>query len=111
MKLDAAAVRALNLLPAPGSLGPKSASVVGVLDACQTPQGKRLLHQWVKQPLLDKARIEERLDLVAAFYDDAELRDAVMGALKRAPDLNRLSKKFLRGKGASATSFRSLSVT
>jgi len=100
MKLDAAAVRALNLVPTPGAGGPKTSSLVGVLDACQTSQGKRLLHQWVKQPLLDKARIEERLDVVSSFYDDAELRDSIrMDSLKRMPDLNRLAKKFLRDKG------------
>ena len=45
MKLDAAAVRALNLVPSPGAGKAKHTSVVGVLDSCQTPQGKRLLNQ------------------------------------------------------------------
>lgn len=50
--LDAAAVSALNLLPKPGTLITSSAykcqSILGVLDRCQTPQGHRLMAQWIK---------------------------------------------------------------
>lgn len=50
--LDAAAVSALNLLPKPGtsinSAAYKWQSILGVLDRCQTPQGHRLMAQWVK---------------------------------------------------------------
>lgn len=50
--LDAAAVSALNLLPKPGtainSPAYKWQSILGVLDRCQTPQGHRLMAQWVK---------------------------------------------------------------
>ena len=66
LKLDAAAARALNLFPAPGAH--KAMSVAGLLDQCRTLQGRRLLHQWVKQPLLDRGAIEDRLSLVDAFF-------------------------------------------
>lgn len=50
--LDAAAVSALNLLPKPGTAintpAYKWQSILGVLDRCQTPQGHRLMAQWVK---------------------------------------------------------------
>lgn len=50
--LDAAAVSALNLLPKPGtsisSPAYKWQSILGVLDRCQTPQGHRLMAQWIK---------------------------------------------------------------
>ncbi|KAJ3485216.1 hypothetical protein NLG97_g6864 [Lecanicillium saksenae] len=98
MKLDAAALKALNLMPGPRD-GAKTMSIYGVLNHCKTPVGSRLLAQWLKQPLMKKEEIEKRQQLVEAFYTDTELRQTMQEThLRSVPDLYRLSKRFQRKK-------------
>ncbi|KAG9250582.1 DNA mismatch repair protein MSH2 [Emericellopsis atlantica] len=100
MKLDAAALKALNLMPGPRD-GSKTMSIYGVLNHCKTPVGSRLLAQWLKQPLMSKEEIEKRQQLVQAFCDDTELRQTMQEEhLRSVPDLYRLSKRFQRGKAS-----------
>jgi DNA mismatch repair protein MSH2 len=98
MKLDAAALRALNLMPTARD-GSKNMSLYGLLNHCKTPLGSRLLAQWLKQPLMDREDIEKRQQLVESFAVDTELRQSMQEThLKSIPDLYRLSKRFQRKK-------------
>ncbi|KAJ3270734.1 MutS-like protein, partial [Blyttiomyces sp. JEL0837] len=99
MRLDAAAVKALNLMPLGNEAGGRNMSVYGLLNKTKTAQGARLMVQWLKQPLLNLTEIATRHNLVEAFCSDTELRQTLQEEnLKKFPDLHRMGKKFLRGK-------------
>lgn len=91
--LDAAAVSALNLLPKQEAITVTSkanrwTSVQNVLDYCKTPQGHRLLCQWLKQPLRNAEIIKDRLDIVECFVKDPVSRQDLREAnLKYIPDI------------------------
>ncbi|XP_066146895.1 DNA mismatch repair protein Msh2 [Euwallacea fornicatus] len=103
VRIDNAALYALNILPKPTfnsegapvfTASGKAYSLIGILNHCATPQGKRLLEQWIKQPLKDVNIIKERLDIVECLVHNLELQSAISKeALKRIPDLMLLSKK------------------
>jgi len=98
MKLDASALKALNLMPGPRD-GSKTMNLFGLLNHCKTPTGSRLLAQWLKQPLMNKEDIERRQMLVEAFYNDTTLRQNMQEEhLRSIPDLYRMAKKFQRRK-------------
>ncbi|TPX41185.1 hypothetical protein SeMB42_g05681 [Synchytrium endobioticum] len=103
MRLDAAAVKALNLMPSPQDGTRKNMSLYGLLNKCKTSQGSRLLSQWLKQPLMSLPDIVARQNLVEVFYQDTELRQSMQeDHLKNFPDLHRLAKKLQRGNSSSA---------
>ncbi|KAG1334907.1 hypothetical protein COCNU_03G010260 [Cocos nucifera] len=91
MRLDSAAMRALNVLENKTDLN-KNFSLFGLMNrTCTAGMGKRLLNRWLKQPLLDVDAINCRLDLVQAFVEDAELRQGLRLHLKRISDIERLT--------------------
>lgn len=77
--------------------GAKFGSLLSVLQKTVTPMGARLLRQRLTRPLLDVEQLNQRLDQVEAFFEDAMLRIDTRGKLKGIPDLERLTNRVLSG--------------
>lgn len=95
MKLDSAAIKALNLMPTARDGSNKNMSLFGLLNHCKTAAGTRLLGQWLKQPLMDLEEIKNRQSLVGAFLEDSILKQNLQEeCLKSIPDIGRMLRKF-----------------
>jgi DNA mismatch repair protein MutS len=97
MAIDAATRDSLEICrTASGSV---AGSLLGEVDRCTTSAGRRLLAADLSAPLLDRAAIEARLELVAWLHDDALRRDRVRAALKAMPDVARALGRLVAGRG------------
>jgi DNA mismatch repair protein MutS len=96
MTLDASTRRNLELDET--LRGERKGSLLGSLDHTITPMGKRLIHQWVSQPLLDVKKIEQRQAGVQYFFDNGMTRAEVRDALKPIADLERLVNRVVAGQ-------------
>jgi DNA mismatch repair protein MutS len=95
MTLDTATRRNLELDET--LRGERKGSLLGTLDKTVTPMGKRMIHQWVSQPLLHVERIKRRQNGVQYFFDDGMKRAELRAALKPLADLERLVNRVLAG--------------
>ncbi|MCX6082931.1 MAG: DNA mismatch repair protein MutS [Chloroflexi bacterium] len=95
MTLDAATRRNLELTET--LRGEIKGSLLGTLDFTVTPMGKRLLRQWVSQPLLDLPKIQNRQNGVEYFFTTGMIRAELRSALKPLSDLERLTNRVLSG--------------
>lgn len=68
----------------------KRGSLLWVLDRTKTAMGARMLRHFIEQPLIEKDKIEERLDAVSEFSDNVIDRDEVREYLNAVYDLERL---------------------
>ncbi|EDW77393.1 uncharacterized protein Dwil_GK18274 [Drosophila willistoni] len=109
--LDSAAVAALNIMPKPGTHPSQPSyrwqSILGVLDHCRTPQGHRLMAQWVKQPLRSLSLLNDRHNIVQCLLESPDTLDLLsLDYLKRIPDILMLTKKLMRRKATLQDLFR-----
>ncbi len=87
--------------------GGKKGSLLWVLDKTKTSMGARLLRKWLEQPLLDKARIDTRLDSVGVFKDNIIEREEIKELLNTIYDIERIMGKVIY-KTANAKDLLSL---
>ena len=94
LKLDYNALLSLNII------SPGSNSLLGILDRCATPPGKRMLKDWVQFPLVEPADIVERQGALQCI--SSKLSDHIytrFGKLfKGLPDLERGCSKIYSKK-------------
>ena len=96
MAIDATTRRSLEITAT--AEGERKGSLLEAVDRTRTAAGGRLLARVLGAPLLDPVRIGERLDAVAHFHDDRELRERVTEALTEAPDAERALSRLTLGR-------------
>lgn len=90
VRLDRFTVRNLELV---SPLDEDGKSLLDVLDRTVTPMGSRTLHRWLLFPLKDIKQINERLNVVDAFFRMPEEREELHDQLAHVGDLERLISK------------------
>lgn len=88
----------------------KKGSLLWVLDYTKTSMGRRMLKNWIEQPLKSPARIIERLDAVEALYCKSVILTDLTDLLDRVYDLERLMTKVMY-KSATPRDLKALSAT
>ena len=99
MALDPQTRRNLEISHA-GRWGGEGQSLLSVIDETRTSMGGRMLRRWAGQPLLDRERLDARLDAVAWFHARPLSRGRASELLKSTPDLERLGSRIAAGRGA-----------
>ena len=89
MLLDSSTIKNLELLKNIRD-GSSRGTLLSVLDKTVTASGARLLKRWIKEPLLVKDAILQRLDAVEALYKNIIAREEIISLLQDSYDLERL---------------------
>ncbi|MBC5996663.1 DNA mismatch repair protein MutS [Romboutsia ilealis] len=71
----------------------KKGSLLHVLDKTSTAMGGRLLRKYVEEPLVNKKKIENRLNVIEEIKDDFMLREDLNEILKNVYDIERICGK------------------
>ena len=95
--MDRFTIRNLELI---SSNHPTGVSLIEVLDHTQCPMGARMLKKWLLFPLINKASIIDRHQVLDAFLQDDDLKDQTGQLVKQIGDLERLASKIAIGRVA-----------
>ncbi|WP_426263372.1 DNA mismatch repair protein MutS [Sphingomonas sp. PWP1-2] len=98
MAIDAATRESLELTQTTN--GARKGSLLDAVDRTVTAAGARLLAADIGAPLMDRGRIEARLDLVSMLAEDAGLREALRGTLRSMADIGRALGRLAAGRGS-----------
>ncbi|MHA2061661.1 MAG: DNA mismatch repair protein MutS, partial [Candidatus Sifarchaeia archaeon] len=78
--------------------GTSQFTLLEILDRTQTSMGSRLLKKWLRHPLNDKEKIQERLDAVEIFVTNTLLHANLREILTNISDIERIISKVGLGK-------------
>ncbi|WP_375392284.1 DNA mismatch repair protein MutS [uncultured Sphingomonas sp.] len=98
MAIDAATRESLELTCT--ASGQRKGSLLDAIDRTVTGAGARLLAADLGAPLMDRAAIEARLDLVQWLHDDPIARERLRATLRAAPDIGRALGRVAAGRGS-----------
>jgi DNA mismatch repair protein MutS len=77
--------------------GSRRGTLLEVLDDTRTAMGARLLREWILRPLLERERIQDRLDAVEELAFRVVERGGLRLALSRVQDLDRILGRVVLG--------------
>lgn len=97
LEIDAATRRNLELTQT--MTGERRGSLLETIDRTLTGPGARLLQSCIAAPLTDAPEINRRLDRVAAFVNNKNLREDIRAAMKQLPDMERALARLNLGRG------------
>ena len=96
MMLDSNAIRNLELVKTLRD-GKEYGSLYWLLDKTKTSMGARKLQSMILSPLIDKAKIDERLDAVDSLFKNTITRQSLHNLLGGVKDVKRISGKISNG--------------
>ena len=97
MAIDAATRDSLELCCTQS--GERKGSLLDAVDRTVTGGGARLLGSDIGAPLMNRAAIDCRLDLVGFLHDDAGLRERLRTTLRALPDIGRALGRLAANRG------------
>lgn len=77
--------------------GNEKGSLLQILDKTTTSMGKRLIRNWINQPLIDSEMINKRLTAVDYFYGNGLQRSEIFLLLKSISDIERIITRVISG--------------
>jgi len=75
--------------------GNEKGSLLQIIDKTTTPMGKRLIRNWINQPLIDPININNRLHAVSYFYNNGLLRAEIFSILRSISDMERIINRIV----------------
>lgn len=98
MAIDPATRESLEIVAT--MAGQRAGSLLATVDRTVTGAGARLLAADLAAPLMDRARIEARLDLVRWLHEDGPRREGLRASLRALPDIGRALGRLAIGRGS-----------